>query len=454
MVDFSVILDELNGFYAKGSTKDTEFRIGALRRLENFIKNNDKEILEALKTDLNKSAFEGYAAEVGVVLDELKLAVKKLPRWNRVKSVGSSLKSFPSVGKIYPEPYGVALIMSPWNYPFMLTITPLIAAVAAGNCAIVKPSAYSPATSSIIAKMCDEVFDPGHVRVVEGGRKENEALLDHKYDIIFFTGSPSVGRTVMQAASQHLTPVILELGGKSPCVVDETANIKLAAKRIAWGKFLNSGQTCVAPDYLMVHKSVKNNLLEELEKEVKVQYGEDPLQNDKFPKIINEKHFSRILGLIEGENLIFGGKSNSETRQIEPTIFEARPESPAMGEEIFGPVLPVLTFESSDDVIKIVKSRPKPLATYIFTNNKENEQFYIQNLSFGGGCINDVVMHLSVSNLPFGGVGESGMGSYHGKAGFDTFTHYKSILKKSLYFDNKLRYPPYDDTKIKVLKKL
>ena len=454
MMDFLNIVQEQQGFFETGKTKDVKFRVNALKKLESYICENDKDILAALKTDLNKSGFEAYAAEVGVVLDELRLAAKELPKWSRNKIVRSNIKTFPSVGTIYPEPYGTALIMSPWNYPFMLTITPLIAALAAGNCAIVKPSAYSPATSSVIAKMCDEVFDPGHVRVIEGGRKENEALLDQKYDIIFFTGSPAVGRTVMQAAAKHLTPVVLELGGKSPCIIDETANIKLAAKHIAWGKYLNAGQTCVAPDYLLAHKSIKDKLIEEITKEVKIQYGEEPLENDNFPKIINEKHFSRLLGLIEGENLAFGGKSDPDKVKIEPTLLEAGLDSPAMGEEIFGPILPVLTFNDRDEAVAIVKTLPKPLATYIFTSKKENERFFIDNISFGGGCVNDVVVHISVSNLPFGGVGESGMGNYHGKAGFDTFTHYKSVLHKSEVLDNPLRYPPYSDDNIKLLKKL
>jgi len=454
MVDFSAIVGEQQAFFGTGKTKDVKFRINALKKLEDYIDKNDKDILAALKADLNKSAFEAYAAEVGVVLDELRLAVKEIPKWSRTKLVRTNLKTFPSIGKIYPEPYGVALVMSPWNYPFMLTITPLIAAIAAGNCAIVKPSAYSPATSSAIAKMCEEVFDPNHVRVIEGGRKENEALLNQKYDIIFFTGSPSVGRTVMQAAAQHLTPVVLELGGKSPCIIDETANIKLAAKHIAWGKFLNAGQTCVAPDYLLAHESIKDELIKEITKAVKIQYGEEPLKNEDFPRIVNEKHFARILGLIEGQKLVFGGKSDSDKLRIEPTLLEAEPDSPAMGEEIFGPVLPVLTYNDKNEAIAMIKSRPKPLATYIFSSNKKNEQFFIENISFGGGCVNDVIIHLSASNLPFGGVGESGMGNYHGKAGFDTFTHYKSVLQKSEHLDIKLRYPPYDEKNIKILKKL
>ena len=365
----------------------------------------------------------------------------------------SNLKNFPSNGRIYPEPYGVTLIMSPWNYPFMLTITPVIAAISAGNCAVVKPSAYSPVTSSLIAAMVAELFDAGHITVVEGGREENRALLDECYDLIFFTGSTSVGKTVMQAAAQHLTPVILELGGKSPCIVDETANLKIAAKRIVWGKFVNAGQTCVAPDYILVHESVKQKLIDEMKIAIRAMYSEKPCENPDFPKIINEKHFHRLLGLIIGEEIVMGGKSNIATLQIEPTLLDnVGWNAPVMSEEIFGPVMPILTFSNLEQVVKMVNDRPKPLSAYLFTSSKKTERYFLRNLSFGGGCINDTIVHLSVARLPFGGVGASGMGSYHGKAGFDAFTHYRSVLHKSKYIDIPLRYPPYTDFALKLLK--
>jgi aldehyde dehydrogenase (NAD+) len=455
MTTISEIVKSQRAFYATGCTKEIPFRIASLKKLDGWLRAHQEEIFEALKQDLNKPAFEAYATEAGFVLDELKIALKHIKKWSKPTRVASNMKSFPASGRIYPEPYGIALIMSPWNYPFGLTLAPLIAAVAAGNCAIVKPSAYSPATSSLVAKLCHEVFDVGHVAVVEGGRNENRALLDERYDLIFFTGSTTVGKTVMQAAAQHLTPVVLELGGKSPCIVDETANLKLAARRILWGKLVNAGQTCVAPDYLLVHESVKQVLIEEMKSAVRKMFGEQPCENPDFPRIINEKHFNRLLGLIEGETIVFGGGSNSATLQIEPTLLdEVSWDAPIMGEEIFGPVLPILTFSNLEDVIKIISRKPKPLAAYLFTSCRKTERYFLRNLSFGGGCINDTVMHLSVSELPFGGVGDSGTGSYHGKAGFDAFSHHKSVLRKSTLIDVPLRYPPYTEKGLKFLMKM
>ncbi|MCL2161698.1 MAG: aldehyde dehydrogenase [Betaproteobacteria bacterium] len=455
MPDFSIILQKQRMFFATGNTKDVRFRVDCLKKLERWIRQHNEDILAALKTDLNKPPFESHATEVGIVLDELRYTLKRIHRWSRPKYVLSNLKNFPSSCRKYPEPYGVALIMSPWNYPFVLTATPVIAAVAAGNCAVVKPSAYSPATSSLLARMCAEVFDPNHVTVVEGGREENEALLDERYDIILFTGSTATGRTVMQAASRHLTPVILELGGKSPCIVDETANLKLAAKRIVWGKFINAGQTCVAPDYVLAHLSIKQKLLTEMATAIELLYSENPCENPDYPKIINEKHFNRLQGLLEGETIVLGGGSAPTSLKIEPTLLDnVAWDSPVMGEEIFGPILPVLAYTAPDEAAQLINARPKPLAMYVFTARKETERYFLRNVSFGGGCINDTIVHLSVPRLPFGGVGESGMGSYHGKAGFDAFTHYKSVLHKSKYIDIPLRYPPYTDFALKLLKRL
>ena len=455
MNNISAILQNQRTFFATGRTKDVSFRIAYLKKLEHWIDAHHADIFAALRQDLNKPQFEAYATETGMVLDELKFVLKHIRRWSKHKRVASNMKNFPSTCNIYPEPYGIALIMSPWNYPFQLCIAPLIAAVSAGNCAIVKPSAYSPATSSVIAKLCREVFDEGHVTVVEGGRTENQALLSEQYDVIFFTGSTTVGKTVMQAAAQHLTPVILELGGKSPCIVDQTANIKLAAKRIVWGKFVNAGQTCVAPDYILVHESVKKKLMDEMKKNIQAMYGEKPCENQEYPKIINEKHFNRLLSLLKDEKIVMGGDSNSHSLQIEPTLIEdVCWEAPVMSEEIFGPIMPVLTFSNMEELLNMIKERPKPLAAYLFTSNKKNERYFLRNLSFGGGCINDTVVHLSVERLPFGGVGNSGMGSYHGKAGFDAFTHYKSVLKKSKLIDIPLRYPPYSESGLKLLMKM
>ncbi|MDR0205809.1 MAG: aldehyde dehydrogenase [Bacteroidales bacterium] len=455
MNKFSEILQKQRAFFDTGKSKDVNFRIESLKKLKQWICRHDEEIMAALKADLNKPPFEAYATEIGTVLDELKCTLKHICKWTRSKYVISNLKNFPSHGRIYPEPFGVTLIMSPWNYPFMLTVAPIIAAVSAGNCAIVKPSAYSPATSSLIAKMIDELFQNEHVTVVEGGREENKALLDENYDLVFFTGSTTVGKTVMQAAAQNLTPVILELGGKSPCIVDETANMKIAAKRIVWGKFVNAGQTCVAPDYIYVQESIKEKLLDEMKTAIREMYGEKPYCNPNYPKIINEKHFNRLLGLVEKEKVVFGGKSNIDTLQIEPTIIENVDwVAPVMCEEIFGPIIPVLTYSNMDEVVKIINSRPKPLAAYLFSNSKKVARNFLRNISFGGGCINDTIVHLSVSRLPFGGVGASGMGNYHGKAGFDAFTHYKSVLHKSKFIDIPLRYPPYTELSLKLLKKL
>ena len=455
MTDFSAIIQKQRSFFDTGRTKDIPFRKECLRNMERWIGCHDRDIMSALKTDLNKPPFEAYATETGTVLDELRYALRHIRGWSRTEYVTSNMKNFPSSGRIFPEPYGIALIMSPWNYPFSLSVTPIIAAVAAGNCAVVKPSAYSPATSTLIATMCSEVFDSGHVTVVEGGRAENRVLLDEQYDVIFFTGSTAVGKTVMQAAAQYLTPLILELGGKSPCIVDNTANIKIAARRIAWGKFVNAGQTCVAPDYILAHESIKHKLIDELKTTLRTMYGEKPCENPDYPRIINQKHFERLLGLLKGEKIVMGGGSNLETLQIEPTLLDdVGWETPIMEEEIFGPVLPVLTYSSMEEVVKIINNRPKPLAAYLFSSDKKTERYFLRNIPFGGGCINDTVVHLSVSRLPFGGVGASGMGSYHGKAGFDAFTHYKSVLRKSTLIDIPLRYPPYSNWGLKFLRKM
>jgi len=446
MANFDAIIKKQRRFFATGQTKDVEYRLKKLRRLDWWLKHNEKEIGLALKADLNKPSFEAYGTETGVVIDDLRHVMRRLRQWARPElAFAINLKNFPSYGKIYPQPYGVTLIMSPWNYPFMLTVVPLIAAVAAGNCAVVKPSAYSPATSALIARMCAEVFHPAHVKVVQGGRAENQGLLEQRFDKIFFTGSTDVGRLVMQAAAKHLTPVTLELGGKSPCVVDKSVNIKLAAKRIVWGKYLNAGQTCVAPDYVLVHSSIKDKLMYELSAAIVRQFGIEPMQ-DSYPRIVNQKHFERLLGLMDGENITFGGNSNAETLQIAPTLLDNPDwDSPVMREEIFGPILPVLTYDTPSQAARLINARPKPLSFYLFTNNPALEKFYFKHISFGGGCVNDTVVHLSVPALPFGGVGDSGMGSYHGKAGFDAFSHKRSVLHKSRLIDIPLRYAPYSN---------
>jgi aldehyde dehydrogenase (NAD+) len=454
MQDMITTIERQREFFAQDKTKDILFRLEHLKRLEICIKNHEKDILAALKKDLNKAPFEAYATEVGMVLEELRFVRKHLTEWAVPKKVRTPITNFLSASMIYSEPYGVVLIMSPWNYPFMLTIAPLIGAIAAGNCVVVKPSNYSPNTSEIIDIVLSEVFRKDYVTIVHGGREANQSLLEQKFDYIFFTGSVAVGKLVMEAAARYITPITLELGGKSPCIVDETADLDLAAKRIVWGKFTNAGQTCVAPDYLMVHYSVKEVLLNKIKEYIVTFYGANASENEDFPKIVNEKHLQRLVDLIEGEHIVIGGELSRDTNQIAPTVVDHITwDSPIMAEEIFGPILPILEYKDLNEVVTRVNSRPKPLALYYFTNKKENERKIIRSISYGGGCINDTIMHLATSHMPFGGVGESGMGGYHGKASFDTFSHKKSILKKSNLFDIPLRYPPYKDH-LEMLKKI
>ena len=441
-------------YFDKGQTKELEFRLGQLMVLRQAIMDYEKQILTALKKDLNKSPFEAYSTEIGIVLDEITYVIKHLPKWAKRKCVKTSIAQFLSVGYTYSEPYGVTLIISPWNYPFQLAMAPLIGAIAAGNCSIIKPSEFSVYTSQVIENLIRENFAEDYISVITGGQETSESLLREKFDYIFFTGSVQVGKVVMEAASKHLTPVTLELGGKSPCIVDETANINLAAKRIVWGKFLNAGQTCVAPDYVLVHSSVKDELVAKMKKYIIKFYGMDPSRNPKYPKIINQKHFKRQISLLKDGHIIFGGQCRPETKQISPTIMDQVTwDSKIMQEEIFGPLLPILTFNHLGEAITAVNKRPKPLALYYFSKDKMRQRNIIQNISFGGGCINDTIVHLATPYMPFGGVGESGMGSYHGKGSFDTFSHQKSILKKSNLLDIPLRYPPFKDS-LELLKKI
>lgn len=447
------MLAKQKAFYDTGKTKILQFRIEKLTMLRDAVKHYESEILHALKQDLNKAPFEAYETEVGIVLEELNFTLKHIKSWAKPRRVRTPLMHFPASSCIYSEPYGSVLVMSPWNYPFQLAMNPLIGAIAGGNCTVLKPSEYSFHTSEIIEKIITEIYDVCYVSVVRGGRQANQTLLDEQFDYIFFTGSPGVGRVVMQAASKHLTPVTLELGGKSPCIVDSTANIKLSAKRIAWGKFLNAGQTCVAPDYLLVHKSRKDELIHALTEYIHQFYGDQPATNEAYPKIINEKHFERLHNLMKSGRIVSGGSINTVTRQIAPTLLDNITwDSPVMQEEIFGPLLPVLEFDDLDEALATVNRHPKPLAFYFFTTSKESARHAIRTVSFGGGCINDTVIHLSNPHLLFGGVGESGMGHYHGKASYNTFTHQKSIIKKSNLLDIDVRYPPFKN-KLGLLKK-
>ena len=452
-LDIKTIINNQREYFQKGTTKPVSFRLEKLKTLKKVIIRREQEITTALKKDLNKAPFEAYATEIGLTLEELKYAIRHLPAWAKTRRVRTGLANFPAKSCITPEPYGIALIMTPWNYPFYLALTPLIGTIAAGNCSIIKPSAYAPHTSSVVAKIISDCFAEEFVSVVEGGRQINQDLLSEKFDYIFFTGSVAVGKTVMRAAAEHLTPVTLELGGKSPCIVDRQVNIDLAARRITWGKFLNAGQTCVAPDYLLVHKSVKDELLGGIKKHISNFYGQDPCSNPDYPKIINRRHFNRLLNLLQDGDLITGGQYNKDKLAIEPTVIEHITwDDPVMQEEIFGPILPVLEYEDLETVMAELSRKPSPLALYFFSTNRKNQQRVVSNLSFGGGCINDTVMHLANPHLPFGGIGNSGMGAYHGKASFDTFSHHKSILNKSNLLDIKLRYPPYHKNKLTILK--
>ncbi len=431
-------------YFQSGATLPVSARLAALRRLYNAISSHEKEICRALQKDLGKSGFESYMCETGMVLEEISYMLKHTPKFAREQRVHTPLAQFCSRSYKKPSPYGVTLIMSPWNYPFMLTLSPLADALAAGNTAVVKPSAYSPYTSEVLLSILTECFDPKYVAVVTGGRAENTCLLREHFDYIFFTGSQAVGKEVMRSAAEHLTPVTLELGGKSPCIVDQTADIRLAARRIVFGKYLNCGQTCVAPDYVYCHRSVKDQLIKEVQKQIRRQYGKQPLHSSDYGKIINEKHFDRILGLIDEKKVVHGGGSDRSTLRIEPTVMDNVTFSDAvMQEEIFGPVMPILVFDSLDEVIRRINSMPHPLALYIFTSDKKAARKVTARCGFGGGCINDTIIHLATSEMGFGGFGESGMGAYHGKTGFDTFTHYKSIVDKKTWIDLPMRYQPY-----------
>ena len=439
------ILESQREYFKSGATLSVKFRVEMLKKLYAAIKAHENEIEAALKADLGKSAFEGFMCEVGLVLTEITYMIKHTKKFAKGKRVPTPIAQFASVSRKKPSPYGNVLIMSPWNYPFLLTLDPLADAIAAGNTAIVKPSAYSPATSDIIAKLIEEYFPAEYVAVVTGGRKENAELLNKKFDLVFFTGSQNVGKEVLRHTAETLTPAVLELGGKSPCIVDSTAKIKLAAKRIVFGKYLNCGQTCVAPDYILCERSVKDELVSELKAQIRAQYGESPLEEPNYGRIVNQKHFDRICGLVDESKVVIGGKSDKDTLKLEPTVMDnVTWEDAVMGEEIFGPVLPILTYENFEDIFELLQGREKPLALYIFSEDRQHIRSVTERLAYGGGCINDAVVHLATSEMGFGGVGESGMGAYHGKDGFDSFSHYKSILDKKTWMDLPMRYQPYN----------
>ena len=438
------IVERQRRFFRTGATLPVSFRLAMLKKLRDAVDRYEEEIGAALAADLGKSGYESFMCETGLVRGEISWMLRHTSRLARERTVPTPLAQFAARSFRKFSPYGNVLIMSPWNYPLLLTLDPLADAIAAGNTAVVKPSAYAPATSALLAKMVGELFPPEYVAVVTGGREENAALLEEKFDFIFFTGSQSVGREVLRHAAEHLTPTALELGGKSPCIVDETAKLALAARRIVFGKYLNCGQTCVAPDYILCHRDVKDRLVELICKEVRRQYGEDPLQNPDYGRIVNEKHFNRLLGLIDPAKTVLGGQSSPDTLQIAPTVLDGVTESdPVMGEEIFGPILPVLTFDRFEELYDRLSGGPKPLALYLFSQNRPRVREAAARFQFGGGCVNDVVIHLATSAMGFGGVGESGMGAYHGRAGFEAFSHCKSVVDKKTWMDLPMRYQPY-----------
>ena len=438
-------------YFNRDRTKPLAFRLAMLRRLEEHIREQEGTILAALRQDLSKSRAEAYMTELALVYGELREARKNLKVWARTERVRGSLASLPAKNFIYREPYGVVLILAPWNYPFYLSIAPLIAAIAAGNCAIVKCSAESVHTSALIRNLLQAAFPASYVYCTEEGTKHEE-LLRQRYDYIFFTGSPRVGKIIMRAASEHLTPVTLELGGKSPCIVDESADIRLAARRIVWGKFLNAGQTCIAVDYVLVQRRVKDALVQALRAEIERRYPKAERQGS-YPKIINRRHYARLLGLIAAEKEVIGGAMNERRRRIAPTLLPGADfDHACMQEEIFGPLLPIIAYDELETAIREIKAREKPLACYVFTRDKQSAEAVIRELSFGGGCVNDVLLQIGNHRLPFGGVGNSGMGAYHGRYGFETFSHKKAVVKNTGFPDLPFRYAPFGEGKLKLLK--
>jgi aldehyde dehydrogenase (NAD+) len=435
---------EMRSQFRKSPLKTLDYRQEKLKKLYQVIEDKNVLIKEALKKDLGKSSFESFATEISFVLSEISLTIKNLHQWASPQHVATPLTLKPATSSIYFDPYGLVLIMAPWNYPFQLSLLPLVGALAAGNIVVIKPSEFAPATTQVIEEIIDLVFSNDEVRVIKGGVEETKALLKERFDYIFFTGSTKVGKLVMQAACENLTPVTLELGGKSPCVVDETVNLKVVAKRIAWGKWMNVGQTCIAPDYVLVQADLKNKLIEELIKAIELFYGKDSSQSMDYGRIIHAQHFNHLKSLLSYGDVVYGGVTNDVDRFFSPTILDhVKQDSPIMNEEIFGPILPILPFDKWESILTFVNDRPKPLAAYLFSNSISRQDEWLKEFSFGGGCINDTVIHMANPHLPFGGVGASGMGQYHGQKSFELFSHQKSILKQINLFDVPLRYPPY-----------
>lgn len=449
----TIVKNQYQYFLAQ-KTQSIEFRQQQLRQLKQIIIEQENDIVEALHKDLGKCHFESYLSELRIIKKDIENSINNLKKWTKPRYVSTPIEQFPGTAFIQTQPKGVVLIISPWNYPFSLAILPLIGAIAAGNCAIIKPSELSPNTSKILEKIINNNFDETYIKVIQGGKETSQQLLKEPWDHIFFTGSPSIGKSVMEAAAKRLIPVTLELGGKSPCIVDNNINVQETAKRIVWGKFLNAGQSCIAPDYLLINRPIKSQLLEAIAQSIKEFYGEEAAQSPDYGRIINQYHFKRLCALLSPGNIIIGGQVIPEENYIAPTVIDKiEPDFPIMEDEIFGPILPILEYDQLEEAIAFINKRPKPLAIYLFSNNQKQQNMILENTSSGGVGINDTVMQYGVLTLPFGGIGKSGMGSYHGKASFDTFSHYKSVLKRSFWLETNLRFPPYKG-KLKWIKRL
>ncbi len=449
----SSIVQQQRHYFSTEQTKSIDFRLEQLTKLKQAIINSQAAILAAAKADLGRPPFEAYF-EIAT-LGEINLALKQLKTWAKPRRVNSPIDQFPASAWIQPDPLGVVLIIGPWNYPFQLMMSPLVGAIAAGNCALLKPSEHAPNTSRVVAELIADTFDPSYIAVAEGDASVSQQLLAEKFDHIFFTGGTEIGRIVMTAAAKHLTPVTLELGGKSPCIVDSDIDLDRAAQRIAWGKLINAGQTCVAPDYLLVQRQIKDELIDRIKHHIQEFYGKNPALSQDYGRIIHRRHFDRLIAFLDRGEIILGGDYNADERYLAPTLIDGVTwDDPVMQEEIFGPILPILTYDKLEEAISQVNARPKPLALYFFSRDRQQQQRILQATSSGGVCINDTVMQVSVNALPFGGVGESGMGAYHGKASFDTFSHSKSVLRREFWLDLGWRYAPYTAKKFELLKRL
>ncbi|MEE2616912.1 MAG: aldehyde dehydrogenase [Bacteroidota bacterium] len=443
-MDFSNYIENQENYFRKGNTLPISKRKKLLKNLKKEILSNEDKIFQALNNDLRKSNYETYLTEIGILISEIDLFLSNLKKWAKPKKVKSSLLSFPSSDYIYSEPYGKVLIISPWNYPFQLAVLPLMSAIAAGNTVVLKPSEHAPNTSSLIKEIIEKIFDKSHALVVEGAAETASKLLEYRWDYIFFTGSVKIGKIVATAAAKHLTPTTLELGGKNPCIIDDSVDLRLTSRRIVWGKFVNAGQTCIAPDFLIVKRNIKEQLIDHLSKEIERAYGKDPKESEDYPRIVNKTNLSRLSNMIKDTKILFGGEYDIETCYFSPTIIdEPRIDSPIMDEEIFGPILPIISYDDENQIEKLISKYEKPLALYVFSTNKTFSEKIIRKYSFGGGAINDTIIHVGNPNLPFGGVGYSGIGAYHGKSSFDLLSHKKSIVKKGNWLDIKIRYAPY-----------